>query len=115
MNSKFLVLKWEDIEDSLDNGDLNLLYDLLDKVTFDKPEKDYYVIDKSDPVAYRIPEVMQGKKLQISKSKAIEILKELQELKDYEIAHVEADEVLLKYINDKEIEEAFEGIGKLYS
>jgi len=48
------------------------------------------------------------------------LLKELDKLhckkyEDFEEGHIKADELLIKYINDKDIEEAFENVGKWYS
>lgn len=34
---------------------------------------------------------------------------------DYEITHYRADKLLIQYINDKEIEEAYDDVGKWYS
>lgn len=48
------------------------------------------------------------------------LLKELKSLSrsqcsDYEITHSRADKLLIQYINDKEIEEAYNDVGKWYS
>jgi len=44
-------------------------------------------------------------------------LKELRRdrVTDYETAHIEADKLLIEYINDSEVTEAFEEIGRWYS
>lgn len=112
MSNDFLVLEWNDVEDILDSRELDTFYGLIGKVTLDKSDKDYYVIDKSDPVAYRIPEVMMGKKPQISKEEVLKALEELKQLsgKDKALVEAEAIEILLKYINDKDIEEAFDAL-----
>ena len=34
---------------------------------------------------------------------------------DYETTHYRADRLLIQYINDKEIEEAYDNVGKWYS
>lgn len=51
-----------------------------------------------------------------------QLIKELNDLNkqsmkggDTEIIHIEADELLLKYINDKEVSKAFERINKWYA
>lgn len=48
------------------------------------------------------------------------LLKELNKLSptinsDFEEAHIKADELLLEYINDKEIKEAFYNVDRCYS
>ena len=42
-------------------------------------------------------------------------LRILAQKSDYEIAHWKADELLIEYINDKEIEEAYDKVGKWYA
>lgn len=49
-----------------------------------------------------------------------ELIKELKELDrdicdDFEYTHYETDRLLIKYINDKEIEDAYDNVGKWYS
>lgn len=48
-----------------------------------------------------------------------ELRKKLKEIKqlggDEEIDHMDADELLLAYINDKEVSETFDSIGKWYA
>lgn len=49
-----------------------------------------------------------------------ELIKELKRLDkniydDIETAHYKADRLLIKYINDKEIEDAYDNVGKWYS
>lgn len=53
----------------------------------------------------------------MSKEQLLEKLRRLEELSesDKERAHIYADEALLKYINDPDISEAFDHIGKWYS
>lgn len=34
---------------------------------------------------------------------------------DFETSHYKADRLLIKYINDKEIEDAYDNVGKWYS
>ena len=48
------------------------------------------------------------------------LLKELKSLSrsqcdDFETTHYRADKLLIQYINDKEIEEAYNNVGKWYS
>ena len=45
----------------------------------------------------------------------IKKLRVLAQKSDYEIAHWKADELLIEYINDKEIEEAYDKVGKWYA
>ena len=52
---------------------------------------------------------------QITKEELIRKLNELAEDDDYETAHAEADNLLLLYLNDKEIEEAYDSVGKWYA
>lgn len=52
------------------------------------------------------------------KKKKEELLKELKVLQNYgdpEIAHSEADRLLIHYINDKDIKQEYEEIEKWYS
>jgi hypothetical protein len=63
----------------------------------------------------------------MDKEELVKKLKELKELKiksnlfglqdehDTEKAHIEADKLLIEYINDKDIKDAFDGIHKWYS
>jgi Glu-tRNA(Gln) amidotransferase subunit E-like FAD-binding protein len=51
----------------------------------------------------------------ISREELIRILKELANNDDFEIAHSAADSLLLSYIDDEEITEAFDNIGKWYA
>lgn len=51
----------------------------------------------------------------MTKYELVSKLKELQLLKCSESTHIEADELLLKYINDKDIADAFYDIDKWYS
>ena len=49
-----------------------------------------------------------------------ELIKELKKLDedicdDFESTHYDADRLLIKYINDKEIEDAYDNVGKWYS
>lgn len=51
----------------------------------------------------------------MSKEELIEKLKKLQDCGDPEIAHSEADELILAYLNDTEITEEFKKITKWYA
>ena len=53
----------------------------------------------------------------IDKKKLITELQKISrtENDDYEITHYKADKLLLQYINDEEITEAYENVGKWYS
>lgn len=51
----------------------------------------------------------------MSKEELIVALKECAENSDTEIAHEVADKLLIIYINDQDIKEAFESIKKWYS
>ena len=51
----------------------------------------------------------------MEKEELLRLLKKCADSNDTEKAHVEADELLIKYINDKDIEDAFNDIHKWYS
>lgn len=51
----------------------------------------------------------------MNKIELIEALKILRLDSDYEKSHGEADELLLRYINDEEIEEAYNALEKWYA
>lgn len=51
----------------------------------------------------------------MTKEELISSLKKLAELDDTERAHSDADELLLKYINDADIENAYNNIEKWYA
>ena len=55
--------------------------------------------------------------MSIDKEKLINKLKKLSRYvdRDFEYTHIKADELLIDYINDKEIKEAFDNVGKWYS
>ena len=50
----------------------------------------------------------------MNKNELINKLKRLQRSNDYEMSHVEADKLLLLFINDPEIKKEFGKIGKYY-
>jgi hypothetical protein len=51
----------------------------------------------------------------MTKEPLLTLLRGLAEVYDVEMAHVEADKALLKYVNDAEITEAFQNIRKWYA
>lgn len=51
----------------------------------------------------------------LSRDEIIQILKDLSVDDDYEATHALADYAIIKYINDKEIENAYNEVGKWYS
>jgi hypothetical protein len=114
--NKFLVVKWDWIEEALTDSELNDLYHLLSIITENKPEYKYYVVNTDEPYVDKIKAIVEKGDSKISREDLLRKLKELAELKhDLEVAHSEADELLLSYINDPEIEKAFEEVPKWYS
>ena len=53
--------------------------------------------------------------MRISKIELILKLKKLQESRDYEDAHYQADKLLLRYIDDKAVIKEYGKIGKWYA
>ena len=51
----------------------------------------------------------------MSKEELLQVLKDCAASYDQEGAHIEADEALIRYINDPEITEAFNAIDKWYA
>lgn len=51
----------------------------------------------------------------ITRDELLAKLRELARDGDYEVAHIKADELLVKYIDDSEIEAAYDAIGKWYA
>lgn len=116
MFHKFLVVEWDWVEDSLNDEELDTFYYLLSKITDDKPECNYYVINTNEPYAGKIKMIMKRGESKVSREEVLSTLKELSELKhDPEVAHSEADEILINYINDPEIEQVFEEVPKWYA
>lgn len=70
------------------------MFDLNEYVAFEKE------LEKAEP---------------LTKEKAISLLKQLSESNDFESTHELADQILVKFINDKEIETAYNNVGKWYS
>lgn len=52
---------------------------------------------------------------EVTKQELIEKLRELKKDADLEMAHVDADDYLLEYINDPQVTEAFHAINKWYA
>ena len=116
MQNEYLVLKWSDIEEHLNDEELENFYDCIAHITNDTPEERFTVVSSQEPYADRVQELVQEKKPVLTKKEAMEILQELSELKhDPEVAHSEADEVLIRLINDKEVEKAFDEVPKWYA
>ena len=112
--TKFLVMKWEWLENALDEIELETLYSLIAKASNDKPDYKYYVVNTDEPYADKIIQTIQAPPAKISRKELLERLADLQEA-DPELAHIEADEAIMNYINDKEVEEAFDLLEKWYS
>ena len=92
------------------------MYHLLSIVTENKPEYKYYVVNTDEPYVDKIKAIVEKGDSKISREELISRLKELiGEWSDPEASHAEADELLLNYINDPEIEKAFEEVPKWYS
>ena len=116
MQNEYLVLKWSDIEEHLNDEELENFYDCIAHITNDTPEEHFTVVSSQEPCADRVQELVQEKKPVLTKKEAMETLQELSELKhDPEVAHIEADEVLIRLINDKEVEKAFDEVPKWYA
>ena len=113
MFNKFLVVKWDWIEEALTDSELNDLYHLLSIITENKPEYKYYVVNTDEPYVDKIKAIVEKGDSKITREELLEKLKELQECSgDVEALHAEADELVMAYINDPEIEKAFEGVSK---
>lgn len=115
-NSNYLVIPWEWLEDSLDDNELEKLYEFLERASFDKEEDRYYVVSTKEPFANEVLEILKKgcyrepkKPIKITKEKLLDRIKELSKLEDKEVAHVEAIEVLLDFINDEDIADAYSG------
>lgn len=113
-NQDYLVLKWSDIEEHLDDEELEDFYGYLACITNDTPDSEYSVVESSEPYADRVQELMKEKKPVLTKKEAMKILLELTET-DPELAHSEADEVLIRLVNDRDVEKAFDEVPKWYS
>ena len=113
MLSGFLIMRWEWLEDSLSPEELSMFFHCLIKASEDKEEKE--IDEMMEDVKKELTKDNKcpldvynlGKK--ISKEEVLKCLKELQEC-DSEIAFTEGIELLLRYINDREIDKTFEVI-----
>ena len=114
MQNDYLVLKWADIEEHLSDEELENFYDCIAHITNDTPDEHFTVVSSSDPYADRVQEIVEEKKPVLTKKEALKVLQELMEA-DPELAHSEADEVLIRLINDKEVEKAFDEVPKWYA
>lgn len=116
MDKDYLVLKWSDIEEHLSDEELEDFYGHIAHITNDTPEENFIVVSSQEPCADRVQEIVDEKKPVLTKKEVMSTLQELSELKhDPEVAHSEADELLIRYINDKDIEEAFDEVPKWYA
>ena len=113
MQDDYLVLKWADIESHLNDEELENFYDCIAHITNNTPDEDYTVVSSTDPYADRVQEIVKEKKPVLTKKEALRVLEELT-MADPELAHSEADEVLLRLINDKEVEKAYDEVPKWY-
>lgn len=109
MRSDYLVLKWDDIEGNLDDNSLNEFYRLLSDITLETPEADYIVINTKETYANKVKNIVaNGDTEKISKEELIAKISECLKYEDEEEAIAEIMEGLFDYINDKDIENAFE-------
>ena len=115
MNNDYIVVKCSDIEDYLSDEELETFYGLLNHIDTNIPDKHYIVVDEEAPYASKVLELQKNNEPAITKVELLSNLRELTEIRDPEITHVEADELLIKYINDKDIERAFDEVPKWYS
>lgn len=110
-DSKYLVIEWQWLEDSLSGSELETLYEYLDRASFDKEEQKHYVIKTTEPCADEVSDILKNKyikkQIKLPKEELLDKLKELSQLEDGEIAHIEAVEALLDYINDDSVTDAF--------
>ena len=115
-DNQFLVMDWEWLEDSLDDKELEDLYGLLEKASTDKPDYKYIVVNTEEPYSGKIQEIVETGRAKrgMVKSEALRVLEELKGA-DPELAHAEADEIILRYLNDKDIEKAFDEVPKWYA
>lgn len=69
----------------------------------------------SEGLAKDILLLLDTEVVSINKTQLITELKKLQDIDDEELAHIEADKLLLAHINDEEVTEQFVKINKYYS
>lgn len=101
-NSEYLIIPWEWLEDTLSGCELETLYEFLDRASFDKDGNTGFVTQRllcqNEALDY-----IDKKKIKLTKEQLLKKLTELSKLEDTELAHVEAIEALLDYINDSDI------------
>ena len=111
LDNKYLVINWEWLEDTLSDAELEQFYGYLEKASFDKDEEKYYVINTKEPYAEEVLKVIKSrgykKPVKITREELLSRLEELSKLEDGEIAHIEAVEALLDYINDDKISDVY--------
>ena len=114
LDSRYLVIEWEWLEDSLEDSELEKLYEYIERASFDKEEHKYYVVDTQAPYAEDVYKILKRgcykppeKPIKLEKGKLLSRLAELSKLEDGEIAQAEAIEAILDYINDDEITRAY--------
>ena len=56
--NKFLVMKWEWINENLNSTELTILTLLLKKACSEKPNHSYYVVNTDEPYAKKIKELI---------------------------------------------------------
>ena len=115
MQNKFLVVEWDLVEKNLTDEELENFYGMLASITNDEPEVDYYVVDTKETYADKVKAIIHRGTAKISREELIKELRELSELEDVELAHAEADELILSYVNDPVIEQAYEEVPKWYA
>lgn len=92
MSEDFLIMKWEWLENKLSDEELNALYDLLDKASWNEDEVRYEICKGSKcPLQNKVQKSDNMKKV---------LLEGLEELKncDSETALVEFNELLVAYL-----------------
>lgn len=108
----FLILNWNDIEEELDNNELEVFYSLLNKISGNKPEKEYLVLNGNEPWIDRVKELKKARDREpwMSKEELLKKLRKCTEIKDSEEAHIDAVVAILDYVNDAEIDDAFSDV-----
>ena len=106
------MIKWDDIEESLNDRELDTFYSLLNIISGNKIEKEYVVVEKDEPWIERLEELKKSKDREpwMSKKELLEKLRKCSEMKDSEEAHIEAVVTILDYLNDAEIDDAYSDV-----
>ena len=105
-NSEYLIIPWDWLESSLNGFELEKMYEFLERASFDKDE-DRRIVAQEIPCHNEALNYMNRKKKVLTKDELLVKLAELSKLDDSEIAHIEAVEALLNYINDENIADAY--------